>query len=225
MYRRTPAEPVRHPHLTAHPTRRVDVVVAHLRDGGVAELRPLRHGEVDVVEAVFTGMSPQSRHQRFLVPMPRLTGGARRTLAAVDGRRHVAWVALVDRRPVGLCRYAHTSPDTAEMAFEVVDEQQGRGIGSALVDAVATVADAHDVTWVEASVTPGNRASVAVLERVGVRLHPEDGLLEGCGRLRLPYPPRVDRAAVLTLAGQASSASRAAATSSSLRSEPCGATS
>lgn len=201
-------------------------VRVRLRDGGSALLRPLVGGEVSVLEGVFEGLSRRSRHQRFLVPMPRLPGAARRALTDVDGHRHVAWVALVDGAPVGLCRVVRTSSDTAEVAFEVVDAAQGRGIGSALVDAVATVADAAGITWLEATVAPDNAASIAMLDRIGVRLHPEDGLLEGCGRLRLPEPARVDRRAVLALSRQSlSSASTAAATSSSRRSAPCLATS
>lgn len=197
-----------------------------LRDGGSVLLRPLVNGEVSVLDGVFEGLSARSRQQRFLVPMPRLPGAHRRALADVDDRRHVAWVALVHGEPVGICRYVATAPDTAELAFEVVDAHQGRGIGSALVDAVTTVAHARGITRLEASVEPGNVASEAVLARVGVRLVPFDGLLEGRGELRLAAPSRVNRRAVLALAGQsASSASSAAATSSNRRSEPCGATS
>ena len=201
-------------------------VHVRLRDGGTALLRPLAPGEVSVLESVFAGLSSRSRHQRFLVPMPRLPGSHRRALADVDGRRHVAWVALVAGEPVGICRYVRTAPDAAELAFEVVDDHQGRGIGSALVDAVATVACARGIRWLEASVAPGNRASEAMLARVGVELVLSDGLLEGRGELRLPHPSRVNRRAVLALAGQpASSASNEAATSSSARSAPCLATS
>ena len=212
---------------SGHPLHAVHVHLrVRLRDGGSALLRPLVGGEVSVLENVFDGLSRRSRHQRFLVPMPRLPGSARRALADVDGHRHGAWVALVDGVPAGICRYVRTAPDTAEIAFEVVDAHQARGIGSALVDAVATVADAAGIRWLEATVAPDNRASIAVLDRIGVRLHPEDGHLEGRGRLRLPEPARVDRRAVLVLAGQPpSSASTAAATSSSRRSEPCLATS
>ena len=174
---------------------------ARLPDGGSVVLRPLRHGEIRFLEDVFDGLSPESRQQRYLVPMPRLPGSHRRLLADVDGHDHVAWVALVDGRPAGICRYVRTTHDTAEVAFEVVDAQQGRGIGSALVDAVTTVACASGVRWLEATVEPGNRASVALLSRLGVRLVPHDGLLEGRGRLRLGgRRPRVDRRAVLALA-------------------------
>lgn len=60
---------------------------------------------------------------------------------------------------------------------------------------------------------------------VGGEVSVLEGGFEGCGRLRLPEPARVDRRAVLALSGQlASRASSAAATSSSRRSEPCLAT-
>lgn len=208
--------------MTAH----VHVTV-HLADGGCVLLRPLSAGEVSVVEAVFEGLSSQSRHRRFLVPMPRLPGSHRRALADVDGDRHVAWVALVDGVPVGLCRYVRTAHATAELAFEVVDAHQGRGIGSALVDAVATVARKHGIAHLEATVEPGNVASEALLRRVGISLRPSDGLLEGRGEPRVaPAGSRVNQRAVLALAGQpASSSSTAEATSSSWRSEPCLATS
>jgi len=202
-------------------------VHVRLRDGGSALLRPLAGGEVSVVEAVFAGLSAQSRQRRFLVPMPRLPGGHRRTLADVDGDRHVAWVALVDGVPVGLCRYVRTARDTAELAFEVVDQHQGRGIGSALVDAVTTVARENGITWLEATTEPGNAASEALLARAGVRLLAIDGLLEGGGEPRpVRWSSPVNPRAVLALSGQpARSSSTAAATSSSRRSEPCLATS
>lgn len=184
-------------------TQPVCHVRVRLADGGAVILRPLRDGEISVLESVFDGLSPQSRHQRFLVPMPRLTGSARKTLANVDGHDHVAWVAMVDGRPVGICRYVRTGHDTAEVAFEVVDAQQGRGIGLALVDAVTTVACANGVRRLEATVEPGNHASVAMLARLGIRLRMDDGLLGGGGRFRLLTPPsRVDRRAVLALSAQ-----------------------
>ncbi len=211
------------------PTHHVHVTV-RLADGGSVLLRPLSGGEVSVVETVFEGLSSQSRRRRFLVPMPRLPGGHRRALADVDGERHVAWVALVDGVPVGICRYVRTSPDAAELAFEVVDAHQGRGIGSALVDAVTTVARANGITWLEATVEPGNAASEALLARAGVRLVSVDGLLEGGGEPRpvrwsSPVNPRAVLALAAPAAQPASSSSTAAATPSSWRSEPCLATS
>lgn len=173
-------------------------VRVRLADGGAVILRPLRDGEIEVLETVFEGLSAQSRQQRFLVPMPRLPGSARAALTRVDGHDHVAWVAMLDGLPVGICRYVRTGPDSAEIAFEVVDAEQGRGIGSALVDAVVTVAHASGITRLEATVEPGNNVSVAMLGRLGIQLRLDDGLLEGSAEFTLPAP-RVDRRAVLAV--------------------------
>ncbi len=176
---------------------------ARLADGGAVVLRPLRPGESQVLDSVFAGLSPEARRSRYLVSTPRLTSSARRVLAEVDGRDHVAWVAMVDGCPVGICRSLRTGGDAAELAFEVVDAEQRRGIASVLVDAVTTVAHANGVVWLEAYVAPGNEAAALLLSRLGMTLTLRDGLFEGRARLRLMEPPRVDRRAVLRLAAQA----------------------
>src|SRR6478735_10097020 len=104
-------------------------VSVRLADGGTATLRPLRHGEVAPVLAVFAGLSPLSRARRFLTGLTRLPALMLAALTDVDGCDHVAWVASVDGRPVGIGRYARADAHTAEVAFEVVDAHQGRGLG------------------------------------------------------------------------------------------------
>ena len=97
-----------------------------------------------------------------------------------------------------------TGDGVAEVAFEVVDHQHGRGIGSVLLDAVATVASYHQITRMCATVHPSNAASLRLLRHVGLTLHLEDGLLVGDAGLVLPARSRVDRVRVLALAlGQA----------------------
>jgi len=177
-------------------------VRTRLPGGGYVDLRPLCRGETGPLDLVFGGLSSGSRQRRYLVPMPRLPGSFRRLLTDVDGCDHVAWLALAHGRPAGLARYVRSAPDRADLAFEVVDAQQGRGIGSVLVDAVGTVAAAHGIAWLEAVVEPDNAASLALLGRLGIRLAADGGLLAGRGRLRLPTPARVDRAAVLALAAR-----------------------
>ena len=173
---------------------------ARLPGGGSVVLRPLRRGKIRFLEDVFDGLSP--RVAAAALPgadAPGCRGPTRRLLADVDGHDHVAWVALVDGRPAGICRYVRTTHDTAEVAFEVVDAEQGRGIGSALVDAVTTVACAHGVRWLEATVEPGNRASVAPPSRLGVRPCPTTACWRAAaGSASVVQPaPGLDRRAVL----------------------------
>jgi len=181
-----------------------DTTVGHvpvtLRDGGTALLRPLLPGETDPLLDVFEQLSAGSRASRYLVGMPRLPRAMVTALAAVDGCRHLAWLASVDDRPAGIARVVRTGSATAEVAFEVADRHHGRGLGTALLDAVTTVAAARGVRRLEATALAGNDASVHLLRHLGVGWVATGGLLEGSGTLRLLDPARVDRGAVLALA-------------------------
>ncbi|HEU4514849.1 MAG TPA: GNAT family N-acetyltransferase [Nocardioidaceae bacterium] len=177
-------------------------VPARLRDGRTAGLRPLRPGETEALLAVFDGMSPASRALRYLTGLHELPRQMLSVLTDVDGDRHVAWLASVEGQPVGIARYVRLPgcPTSAELALEVTDRLQGRGLGTVLVDAVTTVAAARGVRRVQGTMAPSNDASRRLLERVGARGGLVEGLLELEGRLRLLDPPAVDRAAVLRLA-------------------------
>ena len=174
-------------------------VTANLRDG-LAELRPLGPDEDQPLLQVFEAMSPASRASRYLTGLSRLSASMLGSLTAVDGHRHVAWLASVDGRPAGIGRYVRTDPCTAELAFEVVDAHHGRGLGTVLVDVLTTVAAVSGVRRLTASVLPSNAASIRLLEQVGIPLRSSFGVLEGTGDLRLLDPARIDRPSVVRLA-------------------------
>ena len=168
---------------------------------GPVSLRPLRRGETEPVQAVFDSMSADARAQRYLTGMPpRLPAAMLAALANVDGDHHVAWLAEVGGRAVGVARYVVVAPAVAEIALEVADDHQGRGIGTLLVDALTTTAVTRGIRRVRATLLPENEPSRRLVTRIGVRLSLTDGLLEGEGTLRLLDPPRVDRHAVVALA-------------------------
>ena len=177
-----------------------DTVPVQLRDGRLVDLRPLQRGERGPLLAVFDAMSPESRALRYLTGMIRLPSAMLDLLTDVDGDRHVAWLASAHGQPVGIARYARDDAGVAEVAVEVVDDHQGLGLGSALMDAVTTVAAADGIQRVRALLSIDNEPSRRLVTRIGVHLDVVDGLLEGEGRLRLLQPPRVDRQAVLALA-------------------------
>ncbi|GAA4764009.1 GNAT family N-acetyltransferase [Actinomycetospora chibensis] len=101
-------------------------------------LRELGRHEVDVLDAVFAGLSAHSRYLRFHGATPRLTRAVRMKLAAVDGRRHIAVAAFgPDGAPIGIARLVSLGLRDAELAIEVVDTWQGRGVGRRLLRTVA----------------------------------------------------------------------------------------
>jgi RimJ/RimL family protein N-acetyltransferase len=127
-------------------------------------VRPLRNGETTVVQAVFDRLGPRSRLLRF--------GGAKNVLfpkeleemARVDGDHHVL-VAYLDGKPVGIARLVRDG-DTAEVAFAVVDDLQGNGIGTVLVDRLGADARAAGIRRFHADVRPDNKPSLALAARL-----------------------------------------------------------
>ena len=128
-------------------------------------VRPLRSGDVDTVRAVFERLGEDSRRRRFNGWKPRLGEKELRWLAAVDSRHH-ALVAYVDgdSRPVAIARLVR-SGSSAEIAFEVADEYQQRGIGTALTTELLADACAAGITEITALVSSDNPAALALLRR------------------------------------------------------------
>jgi protein lysine acetyltransferase len=133
-------------------------------------VRPLRNGDVDTVLAVFERLGERSRRARFNGPKPRLTAFDMQQLSTVDGNRH-ALVAYVrgDDRPVAIARLVRDG-HTAEIAFEVADDYQRRGIGAALASLLLADARAAGITEVTALVSSDNPAAVALLRRLVTKL-------------------------------------------------------
>jgi len=183
------------------PSRRwADASLTVSLPGGDAILRPLGPADGAALDEVFEQLSPASREARYLAGLPELPPFLRDVLADVDGRDHVAWLAVVDGRPGGIGRYVRVGPETAELAFEVVDAHQGRGLGTALLDALTTVAMVSGVRRIKASVQPDNHRSRHLLTKVGLALTGDRHLLEGEAPLVLMEPARVNRWAVVRLA-------------------------
>lgn len=141
-----------------------------LRRGPGLVVRPLVHGDVETVRAVFERLGERSRRARFNGPKPELSPAELEHLAAVDATRHVLVGYLEgDDRPVAIARLVREG-SSAEVAFEVADEHQQRGIGSALTGELLADARAAGITEITALVSSDNSAAVSLLRRVLGRL-------------------------------------------------------
>jgi GNAT superfamily N-acetyltransferase len=154
-------------------------------------LRPLSSGETDIIERVFTAMSAESRRLRFLAPVPRLTTRALHRLADVDHNMHGCWVAFVHGAPAGLGRYARLpqDPAAADLALEVVDHMQGKGLGKLLL---ATVLAAGGDAGVRSLIWLADAANAPVRHlglQHGARFATEYGLINGRASITPGYDP------------------------------------
>lgn len=129
-------------------------------------IRPLRNGDVATVEAVFARLGAASRARRFCGAKPRLSEAELASLARVDATHYVI-VAYVDgvRGPVGMARLVRDGA-SGEIAFEVADEHQGRGIGSLLARELAADARVAGITELVATVCGDNQPVVSLLRRL-----------------------------------------------------------
>ncbi len=134
-------------------------------------IRQLRHGDTATVAALFDRLGARSREQRFCGAKPRLAEHELALLARVDADHHVL-VAFVDGdpHPAGIARLVRAGR-TAEIAFEVADAHQGRGLGSVLARELAADARAAGITELVATVCGDNAAVVSLLRRVADSLH------------------------------------------------------
>ncbi|TDP97997.1 acetyltransferase (GNAT) family protein [Labedaea rhizosphaerae] len=123
-----------------------------------------------MLQAVFDGLSPLSRHRRFHGPMPVLTRLAKQRLAAVDGREHLAFAAFAGTRAIGIARLVATGDQAGELAgelaVEVVDAWHRRGVGTRLARAVVARGCLLGYREFAADVLAENRAVQALFRKV-----------------------------------------------------------
>jgi CRP-like cAMP-binding protein len=145
-----------------------DPVPVRTADGTEYVLRPLRPDDGAGLQDGLDRMSDESLYRRFF------TGGRPgemviEHLLDVDYLDHFAWVVGEPDgvRGVAIARYQRLADDplVAEAAWTVIDEHQGRGLGTLLLGALATAAAAAGIQRLKAEVLSDNRPMRAVLAK------------------------------------------------------------
>jgi GNAT superfamily N-acetyltransferase len=142
-------------------------------------LRPLHPGERKPVLEVFAGLSERSRRLRFLGAKPRLAERELDWLVDVGccGREAVVAVDQESGETIGIARFVRDAgTPEAEIAFEVVDGWQGRGLGKRLLADLAALARAQGILRFRALVANGNTPALRLVRGLGeVLVHRYEG--------------------------------------------------
>jgi GNAT superfamily N-acetyltransferase len=146
-------------------------VRVELRDGSTVRVRQARRSDGPLLRRGFEQLSDESRYRRFLTPMPELTEDMARYLTAIDHHDHEAIVALDAQtgEGVGVARYVRdlTRRDTAEVAVTVIDDWQGRGLGTLLLEVLGGRARAEGIGTFTALMLATNQEMMDVIQRLG----------------------------------------------------------
>lgn len=145
-----------------------------LRDGCKLTIRAYSPLDREIFVSAVDRMSPQSRYLRFFTVKRDFTDRERSFFLNVDFEKHVAIVALIEEAQqtiiAGGGRYVATREKTAELAFVVIDEYQGRGIGSILLRHLALIARTTGLRTLVAEVLPENAPMLRVFGKCGLPL-------------------------------------------------------
>jgi len=142
-----------------------------LKNGLAIEIRAVEGDDGERLLEAFGRASAQTIHRRFFA-VRRLTEEEVGFFVNVDFIKHVALVASVNenmKQPVvGGGRYVVVTPTQAEVAFAVVDEYQGRGIGAALMRHLTAIARKAGIKELIAEVLPENMPMLKVFKNSGL---------------------------------------------------------
>lgn len=152
----------------------VEHLEVELRDGTPVTIRPIRAGDRAGIQEGFARLSDRSRQLRFHRPVQTLSDAQLRYLTEVDQDTHVALVALPrgeDGPGLGVARYVRLreDPSVAEAAVVVVDDWQGRGVGTLLLAALATRAVASGVRQFRNYVLAENTQMLTLFDQLGAQ--------------------------------------------------------
>jgi GNAT superfamily N-acetyltransferase len=149
----------------------VDGAPVALRDGSHVRVRQGRRSDRELLLRGFQSLSPESRYRRFLTPMPRLGETTVRRLTDIDHHDREAMIALDEQgtEALGVARYVRDPerPEAAEVAVTVVDDWQGRGLGTLLLEVISARAREQGVRTFTAWMLAQNQEMMDLFQHLG----------------------------------------------------------
>jgi predicted CoA-binding protein/GNAT superfamily N-acetyltransferase len=139
-----------------------------LADGSTAHVRDIRPSDSEALREFHASLSSRSIIMRYLGPHPTLSDKEIHRFTNVDCVDRVALVANRGGHFVAVARYDRSpGSDEAEVAFVVQDEFQGLGLGTILLEHLATVARRYGIRRFTADTLSENRKMLGVFRDAG----------------------------------------------------------
>jgi len=159
-----------------------------LADGRPVRVRAARAGDREALRAFHARLSPETVYFRYFSAKPRLSERFLETFTHVEPESHMVLLGIAGDDIVAMASYHRLAGgDAAEVAFVVDDAHQGRGIGTVLLEHLASIARRHGIHRFVADTVAGNRKMLAVFQDSG--LATERRLEGGVVHLGFPIDP------------------------------------
>jgi GNAT superfamily N-acetyltransferase len=164
-----------------------------LADGTAVRLRLIRADDKERLRAGFAKLSPASRYRRFFAAKHALSEAELRYLTELDGVTHLAiGAARLDDGDegdgLGVARFIRIAdqPAIAEAAIAVLDEVQGKGLGTLLFLRLVAAAAERGVERFRCEVLGDNAAAVEMLTKIAPQHTIE--VKDGVARIEFALP-------------------------------------
>ncbi len=172
----TVLHPVRpYSHLAIRPYPEEYEREVKLKDGRVAQLRPIKPEDEPMWHQLLASCSPETIRMRFRYMFKATTHEMAARFCFIDYDRELAIVAEIEeegqRQLMGVGRLvADSDHSNAEYAVLVGDPWQGLGLGSLLTDYCLEVCPRWGISRVIAEMAPENRRMITIFENRGFEI-------------------------------------------------------
>ena len=142
-----------------------------LKDGGQVALRPVRPADERLVQEFFYAMSDREVYYRFLHAIKAFPRKDMQRMVNIDYRREMTLVAVCGeferQEVVGVARFVQGDNPAPEVDFAVAERMQGKGLGRAMMAALAEVAQELGYPGISAVALAENQSSLHILSSLG----------------------------------------------------------
>ena len=143
-----------------------------LRDGKVADLRPIQDNAVDreILKELFRHASAESLYFRFFHVVREVSEQIINSMVKGTGPNGLSMLCLSGDTALGVGSYSRLDDESAEVAFLVDDRLHGKGLGTLLLEHLAEAAWHYGFKRFEAYVLGENYKMLQVFEASGYEI-------------------------------------------------------
>ena len=176
--------------MSAHRAQEPAPATVVLRDGGTVQVRAVRPDDEERLARFLRSLSIESLALRFFSAGTDVEARAREWAHPPSGSHALVATAGPGERIAAHAMYVPTRPGTAEVAFTVADEMQGRGLGTLLLGQLAEAASRSGLDSLEALVLQENSRMLDVFRESGFEVQ----VKSAAGEVRVVLPTRISPA-------------------------------